>query len=446
MFSNPQTPELQKFLSREASHSEMNGVTMTVTDEQFLRRKTIMAHSGGRPEFASWLSETNDVTQTFLSAGEIPGMINLAGGMPDPSLWPTTELSELAARAVSDHRGDALGYSPIEGLPGLRDLIAARFCGPGLSLTRRNILITTGGMQALDLLGKVLVDNRGLIAAQSPAYLGALDAWKPRCPAYRPMYLEEDGFDPVVALRGAQFGYTVPNFSNPTGRLVGLDLRQALVEAAYATGTWLVEDDPYGTLYYDTVPLPRMLALSGVDDEVYSGPIIYLGTLSKELAPGLRVGWVIAAPEIIDVLVRAKQGSDMCSSGLCQRIAQDALAQGLTDRILPDVLNLYRARRNALCEALDLHLADKFHWELPSGGMFVWATAHDPAFNTDAMLPRALSNGVCITPSSVFDPTGQNRRGIRMNFTLNKPELLEEGVRRLAEVARAMEAERAIAV
>lgn len=395
-----------------------------------------MAHSSGRPAFAKWLSATNDVTQIFLSAGQIPDLINMAGGLPDPVTWPVGDLSALATRAIAEHPRDALAYSPIEGLPALRDMIASRFSAPGLNLTRDNVLITTGGMQALDLLGKVLIEEGGLIAAQTPAYLGALDAWKSRLPSYRTMRLEAEGFDPVAAFAGAQFAYTVPNFSNPTGRLVGLEDRQALLAAANATGTWLVEDDPYGTLYYDGSPLPRILTLSGTGAAVYDGPVIYLGTLSKELAPGFRIGWCIAAPDMIKALVKAKQGSDMCTSGLCQRITLDGFASGLTERILPDILALYRARRDALCAAMKLHLDDLFQWEVPSGGMFVWATARNPAMNTDVLLRKALDHGVCITPSSVFDPEGKNRRSIRLNFTLNPADKLTEGVRRLASATR----------
>ncbi len=197
-----------------------------------------------RPAFARWLSETNDVTQIFLSAGQVPGLINMAGGLPDPSTWPVTELADLARAAVADHPRDALAYAPIEGLPDLRDVIAARFSDPGLALTRANVLITSGGMQALDLIGKVLVDPGQVIATQTPAYLGALDAWKPRHPVYRPMRLDLPEFDAVTAFGGAQFAYTVPNFSNPTGRLVGLDQRRALVAAAEATGTWLSRMTP----------------------------------------------------------------------------------------------------------------------------------------------------------------------------------------------------------
>lgn len=389
-----------------------------------------------RPAFSSWLSDTNNVTQTFLAAGQIPGLINMAGGLPDPSTWPVSELSALAARTVAEHPGEALAYSPIEGLPCLRDLLAARFSAPGLNLTRANVLVTTGGMQGLDLIGKVLLEDGSLVAAQSPAYLGALDAWRPRRPSYRAMRLEAENFDPLDAFQGAKFAYTVPNFSNPTGRLVGVDDRVKLVAAAEATGTWLIEDDPYGTLYYDGPPLPRMLSLSGKGDQTYDGPVVYLGTLSKELAPGLRVGWVIAAPEMIRALVLAKQGSDMCTSGLCQRMTHDAFGSGLTDRVLPNILSLYRGRRDALCAAMTAHLADLFEWEVPTGGMFVWATARSPSMNTDLLLREALANGVCVTPSSVFDPEGQDRRSVRINFTLNGPETLLEGVRRLSRAAR----------
>ena len=388
-----------------------------------------------RPAFAAWLSDTNDVTQIFLSAGQTPGLINMAGGLPDPVTWPIPGLAELARASVADHPSEALAYAPIEGLPALRDMIAARYSAPGLGLIRENVLITTGGMQALDLLGKVLVDDGQVIAAQSPAYLGALDAWKPRRPTYRPMRLEGNDFAPEVAFQGAQFAYTVPNFSNPTGRLVGLDQRLELVAAAQATGTWLIEDDPYGTLYYDGTPLPRMLTLAG--GAPYDGPVVYLGTLSKELVPGLRVGWVIAAPGMIQALVTAKQGSDMSTSGLSQRITLDAFASGLTDRVLPATLSLYRARRDALCAAMTKHLGDLYDWETPSGGMFVWATARNVNLNTDHLLRVALNHGVCITPSSVFDPEGQNRRAIRINFTLNDEAKLTEGVKRLALATQA---------
>lgn len=402
------------------------------------------AGTATRPAFARWMGTTNQITRTFLSAGAIPGLINVAGGLPDPDIFPTDRLAEFARRAVAEHPGEVLGYGPIEGLAPLRDAIARRFASPALPLTRANVLVTTSGMQGLDLLGKVLLDEGGLIAGQYPTYLGALDAWRPRSPSFRNLVLDAPGFDPEQAFAGAQFAYAVPNFSNPTGRLVDLATRRALVAAAHRTGTWLVEDDPYGTLHYDGAPLPWLIELSAhmAPGEPYAGPVIYMGTLSKEIAPGLRIGWIVAAPEMIEALTLAKQGSDLCTSGVTQRIALAAIETGLLEEIRPAIVALYRERRDALCAALTTHLSDWFTWEVPVGGMFVWAVAKDPDLDTDALLPHALAAGICFSPSSVFDARGANRRGTRINFTLNPPEKLDEAMRRLASAVTACRRER----
>ncbi|WP_395022525.1 PLP-dependent aminotransferase family protein [Dongia sp.] len=402
------------------------------------------SHPNTRPAFARWLGTTNDVTRMFLAAGRIPGLINMAGGLPAPETYPAEAVAEIARRAIAEHPGDTLGYGPIEGLPELRDALARRFSSDALHLTRENVLVTTSGMQGLDLIGKVLLEEGGIIAGQFPTYLGALDAWRPRLPQFRNLMLDQPGFDAATLFAGAQFAYTVPNFSNPTGKLVDLPTRAALVDAAHRTGTWLVEDDPYGGLHYDAPPLPRLIELSARQTArtPYDGPVLYMGTLSKEIAPGLRIGWVIAAPEMIAVLTLAKQGSDMCTSGVTQRIALGALEAGLIEQIQPAIVDLYRRRRDALCAAMTEHLADSFQWEVPSGGMFVWATARDQKLDTDLLLKRAMESGVCITPSSVFDAAGENRRAIRVNFTRNEPDQLREGVKRLATAVKAMQANR----
>jgi 2-aminoadipate transaminase len=403
-----------------------------------------MTTQSQRPAFAGWLATTNDITRTFLAASRVPGLINMAGGLPEPTTFPVAELAAIAADVVREHPQDVLGYGPVEGLPELRDALAKRFSSPDLTLTRANVFVTSAGMQGLDLVGKVLLEPGQLIACQFPTYLGALDAWRPRSPTYRNVVLEDPAFDAVAALDGAQFAYTVPNFSNPSGRLVGVETRQALVDAAHRTGTWLIEDDPYGTLHYDGPPLPRMIDLSaraqpGVP---YAGPVVYMGTLSKEIAPGLRVGWVIAAPEFIEALAMAKLGADMCTSGLTQRVALAAIEAGLIEKIQPVILDVYRKRRDALCAAMREHLSEWLDWEVPVGGMFVWAVGRDPSLDTDALLPHAMAAGVCVAPSSVFDATGRNRRALRINFTRNDESQLTEGVRRLARAFEAMRTSR----
>ncbi len=391
-----------------------------------------------RAGFAHWMSDTNEITRVFLAAGQIPGLINIAGGLPDSSTFLAEELAEISARVIQDFPEQAIGYGPIEGLPELRALIAERYSSAQLKLSPENVLITTSGMQGLDLIGKVLLDPGDLIAGQFPTYLGALDAWRPRQPSYRNMEVHAEGFDPLSDMQGAKFAYVVPNFSNPTGQLVGEATRMKLAQAAEGTGAWLVEDDPYGTLAYDGPLPPKVIELSAglSGDASYNGPVVYLGTLSKQIAPGLRIGWAIASKEVVAALTLAKQGSDMCTSGITQRIAIAAIESGLIEKIQPKAVALYRERRDALCAALSEHLAAYFEWEPPEGGMFVWAKARSPKLDTDRLLSLAMEEKVCISPSSVFDAHGAHRGAIRMNFTLNDEEKLVEAVRRLAKATR----------
>ncbi|MFK7893789.1 MAG: PLP-dependent aminotransferase family protein [Granulosicoccus sp.] len=391
------------------------------------------------PAFASWLGTTNDVTRTFLAASQMPDVINIAGGLPEASLYPVDELATIAAQVIRDNPAEALDYSPIEGLAVLRDALAARFSQSGLDLTRENVLIVSGGMQGLDLMGKAMLDPGDLVAAQAPAYLGALDAWKPRSPAYRCYFPDRSDFDAYSALTGAKFAYSVPNFSNPTGKLISTRVRQALVESAHDTGTWLLEDNPYGKLYYDADPLPDLLQLSAeFAPGPYAGPIVYLGTLSKEAVPGLRIGWVIANAEMIRTLTTVKQGTDMSCSSVSQLILAKAIETGLLERLQRPMIALYKQRRDALCQSMQEHLAGHFEWEIPVGGMFVWAVAKDSSLNTDHLLTEALQHGVCVSPSSAFDPLGEDKQALRINFTLNAPDKLEEGIKRLAKATESL--------
>lgn len=395
-----------------------------------------MNHIASAPQYAQWLGNTNDVMGAFLAASATPGLINLGGGLPDPALFPAQDIAELAARIVRDYPNEAIGYGPIHGLPMLRALIAEQMSTNGLHIAPENVLITTGGTQALDLIGKAFIDPGDLVVVQHPTYLGALDAFRPRMPLLRTMDLKSD-VDLNGVLKGAKFVYTVPNFSNPTGALVGKAQRLALLECAEQNGTYLVEDDPYGTLHYDSAPVPSALKLSATrDDQPYSGRCIYLGSLSKKISPGLRIGWVIAAPQVVASLGLAKQGGDMCTSGLTQMIAYEAMRTGLVEHILPAALSSYRARRDALCSALKDQASDLFDWEHPSGGMFVWARGKSTAFNADLVVQYGLEHGVLVSPSSVFDCTGKDTTALRLNFTLNNEADLRTAVKRLAAATR----------
>jgi len=389
------------------------------------------------PRNAAWLDETNEITRMFLAAGSVPGMINIAGGLPESDLFPKQRLAKMAHDAMLDPANEALQYPPIDGLVRLRDCIAKRFSTEHLELTRDNVLILSGGMQGLDLIGKALLDKGDTIAAQSPAYLGAIDAWKPRYPRYATMFPSANGFNPADQMADAKFAYTVPNFSNPTGKLVGTAQRETMLDAAYETGTWILEDDPYGALYYDHAPLPRMLDLAARRDPgEYNGPVLYMGTLSKEVAPGLRVGWLIGPKPMIETLAVVKQGSDMCTSGLSQLVALQAFESGLADDILPAILECYRHRRDALFAAMEKHLTPYFDFEKPVGGMFIWAMDKTGRIDTDKLVHDAWAEKVCVSPSSVFDPQGDDKTSLRINFTFNDPDVLDEGIKRLASACQ----------
>jgi 2-aminoadipate transaminase len=294
------------------------------------------------------------------------------------------------------------------------------------------VLVTTGSLQGLSLVGTVLLDQGDLVVAQSPTYLGALDAWRPRQPSYAKLDWTLPDAATDDPFHRAKFVYTVPNYSNPTGILVSQERRAALLDKVLETGTWLVEDDPYQTIALDGPPGRSILALcAGRTRGPYAGPVIYLGTVSKSLAPGLRCGWVIAEPGMVQALALAKQAADMSSSMLTQAITLELLEQGFDRTHAQITTATYRERRDALCDEAALRLSEWFEWDKPVGGMFLWMRARNAAIDTDDLYRFAVEKRVAFVPSSVFDFDGQDRSAMRLNFTRSPPALIREGVRRL---------------
>ena len=260
---------------------------------------------------AQWMSRSNNITQQFMDLGV--KTISMAGGLPAAEFYPVEAIAAAAQQAIGRWGPSMLEYGPIEGFPALRQHISERISRQtGRTFTADNVLLSTGSMQALDLLGKVLIDPGDRIVAQFPTYVGALDAWRPRLPLYDLIDWSDQGRTTVDSLRKAKFVYTVPNYSNPTGALVPAHSRQVLLEKVIQAGTWLVEDDPYLPLQFDGESGPSILALHGrmEPDGPYDGPVIYLGTLSKSIVPGLRVGWTVASNRMIRALALAKQSSN----------------------------------------------------------------------------------------------------------------------------------------
>jgi 2-aminoadipate transaminase len=392
-----------------------------------------------RPPLAAWLRDSNSITRQFMALGGRPDVISLAGGLPAAELYPVEDIARASQAALRRWGATALEYGAIEGLPALRAAVAARISAEaGLALGPENVLLTTGAMQGLDLLGKALIDPGDLIVAQFPTYLGALDAWRPRRPTYEALIWDGGGRAFDAALARAKFVYAVPNYSNPTGALVSQGQRRALLDRVAAAGTWLVEDDPYLPLQLDGPAGPSLLALQGAGraGDPYAGPVIYLGTLSKSLVPGLRVGWIVAEAGLIEALALTKQSTDISSSMLTQAIALELIESGFEAGHAQRILPVYRERRDALCAALAEHLGDWFDWEVPPGGMFVWVRARLPEIDTDALYADALAEKVAFVPSSVFDPSGALTSAMRLNFTRSTPDHLRDGVARLARAVR----------
>jgi 2-aminoadipate transaminase len=401
-----------------------------------MRMSTIK--SSCAPRYARWVQSTNNITQQFLAIGGRQDFVSLAGGLPASELYPIEVMREAMDRALARWKSHALEYGPVEGFPALRDAIARRISRmTGQNFGVENILITTGAMQGLDLMGKVLLDPGDLVVAQFPTYLGALDAWRARQPIYEKLTWELDrpGFD--AALRSAKFAYAVPNYSNPTGMLVPTTARQRLLEKVHEAGTLLVEDDPYLPLQLDGPPGPCILAIDAAmaPRSPYRGPVVYLGTLSKSVVPGLRVGWLVADPELVQTLAVAKQSSDISSSMLTHALALEFVDSTFEEQHAPKVVAVYRERRDALLDAAEEHLSEWFEWDVPPGGMFVWMRARTgegiPAINTNDLYHYAVQEKVAFVPSSVFDFEGNLTTAMRVNFSRSSPEVIIEGVRRL---------------
>ena len=391
-----------------------------------------------RPQYARWLRTTNNITQQFLAIGGIPDIVSLAGGLPASEFYPVAEIGEAAQAAIARWGAEALEYGPVEGFPALRDAIAQRISRQtGGRFAAENVLITAGAAQGLDLVGKLFLDPGDLAMVQFPTYLGALDAWRPRQPRYEKLIWEEDGPARGQMLKSAKFAYAVPNYSNPTGELVSEPARERLLRDVSDAGTWLVEDDPYLPLQLDGKAGRSMLSMHSLANRrgAYDGPVIYLGTLSKSIVPGFRIGWAIAPADVIQALALAKQSADLSSSMLVHSVALELLESNLEAVHVPKTVAAYRERRDRLMREAEQHLSPWFQWERPVGGMFAWLQSKSernrPLINTDRLYHYALEQKVAFVPSSVFDFRGELNSAMRINYTRSSPETIAEGIRRL---------------
>ena len=375
----------------------------------------------------------SSAVRDLFAAAARPDVISLSGGMPDVRRVPHA-LVEKALRDALKHDGaTALQYGSSEGRGALRSIIVGLMSESGVRLAEDDLIVTSGAQQGLDLLAKVFIDPGDTIICEGPTYVGALQAFSVYRPNVECIEMDEHGMRTDLleqALRrlghrGAKFIYTIPNFQNPGGVTLSGDRRRRLLELAREYDIPVIEDDPYGRLRYEG---GHILPLRALDADV-----IYLGTFSKILAPGLRLGWLAAPRPILAKVLLAKQGADLCGSAFAQAVAERYMTGTAWRRVLADLTRTYGQRRDAMLAALAEHLPSDVTWTRPDGGFFVWVTlpAH---LDTKPLLAEAVEHGVTFVPGSDFYPAGRGSNCLRLAFCYEEPEAIAEGVRRIAEV------------
>ena len=387
----------------------------------------------------------NSAVRDLLKLTANPGIVSFAGGLPAPEMFPIEELAAAASRVLGIHGAEALQYSATEGYPPLRELLVRHMERYGIEVGPDNVLVTAGAQQALDLIGKLFLDPGDAVVTEAPTFVGAIQAFTAYQARFLTVPIDHDGLRVSLledALREKpKFIYVLPNFQNPTGVTLSLERRRRLVELASRYGVPIVEDDPYGQLRYDgahVAPLVRIDAeVRGCahGERALRGGVLYVGTLSKTLAPGLRLGWIVAPGEVIARLAQMKQGTDLHTGTFVQMLAYETARGGFLDGHVRRIRAVYRERRDAMLGALAREFPPGVRWSRPEGGLFLWVTL-PPGVDSAAMLQDALAEKVAYVPGTTFFPGGGGDNSFRLNFSYCRPEIIREGIRRLGAVVR----------
>lgn len=380
----------------------------------------------------------SSVIRELLKLTERPDIISFAGGLPAPEVFPLKEFQEACNAVLRDCGAQALQYSTTEGYRPLREMIAQHTARYSADVTADNILITSGSQQALDFIGRLFINRGDYIVVESPTYLGALQAWNAYGAQYVSVRADENGMivdELEAALRvGPKLIYVLPNFQNPSGSTLSLERRMKLVELADKYGVPIIEDDPYGQLRYEGEHIPSVVAL----DSAYRGPngghcsgnVIYLSTFSKLLAPGLRLAWVVAPPEVTRRLVMAKQAADLHTSSFNQYVAYEVARGGFLDEHVKMIRATYKERRDTMLEMMAEMFPPEVCWTKPQGGMFLWGILPEGMDATE-VLQAAIERKVAFVPGAAFHPNGGGENTMRINFSYSRPEVIREGITRL---------------
>ncbi len=371
----------------------------------------------------------------LLKLTEREDIISFGGGMPSPHSFPVKAIGKLVKKILKEHGAQALQYGMTEGLTALREVLAERMNKVGIACTKDNILITSGSQQALDLIAKIFLNPNDAVAVESPSYLGALTAFNAYQPSYVSARMDKQGMvveELEEKLDQVKFIYTVPTFQNPTGISMSLERRQQLLALAEKHGIPIVEDNAYCELRYSGKAVPSIKSMDK------KGLVIHLCTFSKILAPGFRLGFVVADQEIIKKLVMAKQGADLCTNVLSQHIANEYLRSGLIDKQIPKIRRMYKKKRNIMLKALKNHFPKGVSWTKPEGGMFIWIELpkYFDTEDTQNMFDTAIKEGVAFVHGAAFFVEPGHKNTMRLNFSNTDDGKIEEGIKRLAKIIK----------
>lgn len=405
------------------------------------------------------LNMKSSAIRDLLAVTEQPNIISLAGGLPETSIFDISGMQDLAAELLHNDIHAAFQYGPSDGYLPLRESICNVLADEGIKASSNEIIVTGGAQQALDLIGKILIDPGDFIIVEAPTYVGAINSFSSYQTNYLTVPMDENGIDidkleqvietfnnarqvrkPSVdgettvnyEIKGAKtpkikFLYTIPNFQNPAGVTMSLERRHRLIEICRKSDIIIIEDNPYGRLIYEGDPMPTLRSLDK--------NVIYLGTFSKIFSPGVRVGWILAPGSFVEKLIHAKQAADLCSSSLTQRLVARFFESDLKEKHLNGLIKVYSERRDAMLSALDKYFPEGTSWTKPKGGFFVWASV--PEFiDTKEMLAEAINRGVAYVPGGAFFPDGSGTNFMRLAYCFVDAEKIDQAIKQLGKVIK----------
>ena len=374
---------------------------------------------------SSFIREILKITQR-------PEIISFAGGLPSPATFPVEEMRAAFDKVLSQQGKIALQYGPTDGYGPLREWIAHRLSTADVKILPEQVMMVSGSQQALDLLGKVLVDEGSKVLVETPSYLGALQAFSVYRPQFVSVATDDAGLVPqsvAAVAEGARLLYALPNFQNPTGRSMSVERRIELVETCARLGLPLIEDDPYGALSYRSEPAPKMVAMN-------PNGVIYMGSFSKVLTPGIRLGYVVAPLPLLRRLELAKQAADLHTAQLTQMVVYEVVKDGFLDRHIPTIRTLYANQCQAMLDAMAEHFPSSVSWTKPEGGMFIWVTLPQH-IDSMKLLEEALEQHVAFVPGAPFYANTPETNTFRLSFVTVPPERIRDGIARLGKLIAA---------